>query len=121
MTSGSDDAAKATVTNNEEAHRYEVAVEGVTAGVLTYQLHENQVIFKHAEVYPRFEGQGVGSELARQALDDVVEQDKVITPLCPFIVNYLGGHPSYLPHVDEVHRREIEALIAVAPEGDEVA
>jgi hypothetical protein len=114
-------AAAATVVNNEAAHRYEVAVDGVTAGVLTYLLHDDRVVFNHAEVYPRFEGQGVGSELAKHALDDVIAQSKTITPLCPFIVNYLSHHPSYLPHVDEVNRQEIEAMIATAPDDDEVA
>lgn len=110
-----------TVTNNEAANRYEVAVDGVTAGVLTYLVHDDRVAFNHAEVYPRFEGQGVGSELAKSALDDVVAQGKTITPLCPFIVNFVSHHPSYLTHVDEEHRQEIEAMIATAPDDDEVA
>jgi predicted GNAT family acetyltransferase len=122
MSSAPQDATTAaTVKNNEAGHRYEVVVDGVTAGLLTYLLHDDKVVFNHAEVYPRFEGQGVGSALARSALDDVIAQGKTITPLCPFIVNYLAHHPSYLSHVDEVHRQEIEALIATAPDDDEVA
>ena len=51
----------------------------------------------------------------------LLAQGKTITPLCPFIVNYIAQHPSYLSDVDEVHRQEIEALIATAPDDDEVA
>lgn len=111
-------ATAPTVTNNEAAHRYEVVVDGVTAGVLTYVRHDDRVAFNHAEVYPRFEGQGVGSALAKSALDDVIAQGKTITPVCPFVVNYISRHPSYLTHVDETHRQEIEALIATAPDDD---
>jgi hypothetical protein len=121
MSSAAGEAAAATVTNNEAAHRYEVVVDGVTAGLLTYLLHDDRVAFNHAEVYPRFEGHGVGSTLAKSALDDVIGQGKTITPLCPFIVNYISHHPSYLAHVAAVHRQEIEALIATAPDDDEVA
>jgi hypothetical protein len=43
-----------------------------------------------------------------------VARGKVITPLCPFMVSFVSHHPSYLPHVDEVHRHEIEALAATS-------
>lgn len=110
-----------TVVNNEAAQRYEVTVEGTIAGILTYTLAADRVVFEHAEVYPRFEGRGVGSALAKAALDDVVAHGKTITPVCPFVVNYLTRHPAYLTHTDESHRAEIEARIATEPEGDEGA
>jgi hypothetical protein len=49
----------------------------------------------------------------------VVSRGKVITPLCPFIVTFVSRNPSYLPNVDEGHRREIEASIALAPADDD--
>jgi predicted GNAT family acetyltransferase len=113
--------ADVVVTNNEAAKRYEVHVAGELAGFTTYLTRDGRVAFTHAEVFPRWEGQGVGSALARGALDDTVAAGDLITPVCPFIVDYISRHPSYLPHVDEVHRQEIEAMIAVAPEDGEVA
>jgi predicted GNAT family acetyltransferase len=106
------------VTNNANAHRYEVRVDGILAGLTTYQLHDDRVVFTHAEVYPKWEGHGIGSELARVALDDVVAQGKVITPLCPFIHDYLRRHPAYLSHVDERHRHEIETELTDRADGD---
>jgi predicted GNAT family acetyltransferase len=44
--------------------------------------------------------------LAKTALDDVIAKGKQITPLCPFIVDYLHRHPEYVDHVDEKHRGE---------------
>jgi predicted GNAT family acetyltransferase len=95
------------VTNNAAARRYEVHVGGELAGLTTYLLDDNRVVFTHAEVYPRWEGKGVGSALAKAALDDVIAQGKLITPKCPFIVDYVRRHPSYLEHVDERHRRDL--------------
>jgi uncharacterized protein len=103
------------VTNDQADLRFEAYVGDELAGFTTYLRHGDQVVFTHAEVDPKWEGQGVGSALARAALDEVVAAGQVITPLCPFIVNYVSRHPAYLPHVDEVHREEIEAMIAVDP------
>jgi predicted GNAT family acetyltransferase len=97
------------VSNNKDAGRYEAHVDGQLAGFTTYVVRGDRVVFRHAEVYPRWEGQGVGSALARGALDDVIASGKLITPLCPFIVAFVSQHPSYLEHVDEQHRRELEA------------
>jgi hypothetical protein len=113
-------AADVVVTNNEAAKRYEIHVAGELAGLTTYVVQDGRVAFTHAEVYPKWEGRGIGSALARGALDDTVANGDVITPVCPFIVEFISRHPSYLPNVDEVHREEIEAMIAVAPDDDEV-
>lgn len=54
------------------------------------------VICSHTEVLPEFEGQGVGSALARYALDDVrAEGTRRVQPLCPFIKSYIERHPDY--------------------------
>jgi hypothetical protein len=103
------------VSNNEAARQYEIHIDGELAGLTTYVIQDDRVVFRHAEVYPKWEGRGIGSRLARGALDDTIARGQVITPLCPFIAEYISRHPSYLPHVDEVHRQEIEAMIAVSP------
>lgn len=104
------------VANNPGELRYEVFVGDELAGFTTYTLHEGTVQFMHAEVFSQWEGHGVGSRLARDALDDVVAAGKTITPLCPFIVDYISRHPGYLANVDEPHRQEIEARIATEDE-----
>ena len=94
------------VSNNADDRRYEITVNGELAGILTYRLHEERVVFLHAEVDSKFEGHGVGSRLAREALDDVVAHGKQITPLCPFVNEYIHRHPEYVGYVDAVHRPE---------------
>jgi uncharacterized protein len=105
MANSTDPPLDVTVTNNEGASRYEAHIDGVLAGFTDYLRHDERIVFTHAEVYPRWEGRGVGSALAQGALDDVVAQRKTITPLCPFIVEFVRRNPEYLTHVDEVHRR----------------
>jgi len=116
-----DPAARVAVTDNKTRLRYEAHIGDELAGFTSYLLRDDRVVFTHAEVFPKWEGQGVGSALAEGALDDVIAHRKRITPLCPFIVDYVSHHPSYLPHVDEEHRQEIEAMIAATSGDDEVA
>ena len=88
------------VSRNDSSRRYEARVDGVLAGFAEYQLTDDLVIFTHTEVDPAFEGQGVGSAIARFALDDVREQShRRVLPLCPFIKAWIGKHPEYIPLV----------------------
>jgi predicted GNAT family acetyltransferase len=44
----------------------------------------------------RFEGQGVGSAIARFALDDVrADGSRQVLPLCAFIKGWIGRHCDY--------------------------
>jgi predicted GNAT family acetyltransferase len=81
-----------TVSNNEAASQYEIHIGGELAGLTTYRRDGDRVVFRHAEVYPKWEGRGVGSELARGALEDVVSHRLTIVPHCPFIADYIARH-----------------------------
>ncbi|MGB8652784.1 MAG: GNAT family N-acetyltransferase [Mycobacteriales bacterium] len=83
------------VTDNPELSRYEVVVDGRPAGHAEYVLRGDQVVFTHTEVSSDFEGQGVGSALARGALDDVRAKGRTVVPRCPFIRAWIDKHPQY--------------------------
>jgi uncharacterized protein len=84
------------VSHNPEQSRYEAHVDGALAGIAVYQLTDKLVVFTHTEVEPAYEGQGIGSALARFALDDVrSEGSRKVVPLCPFIKQWIGHHPDY--------------------------
>jgi len=83
------------VTNNPEAGRYEFRVDGRLAGFASYVLHDAKVVFTHTQIEPAFEGQGIGSRLAKAALDDVRAHHQAATPRCPFIAAYIQRHPEY--------------------------
>jgi predicted GNAT family acetyltransferase len=60
------------------------------------------------EVPEALEGQGIGSALARGALDDVRAQGLQVIPLCPFVAAFIRRHPEYLDLVSPVSRRQFE-------------
>lgn len=74
---------------------YAITVDDRPAGRAFFQLRDDAVVFTHTEVDPAFEGQGVGSALAKGALDDIRAQGKRVVPLCPFIARYIENHPEY--------------------------
>ena len=97
MTSMADDVV---VTNHRDEKRYEARLGGELAGFAEYQLTDELIVFTHTEVDPRFEGQGVGSALARFALDEVRDAgDRKVMPLCPFIKGWIERHRDYVPIV----------------------
>jgi predicted GNAT family acetyltransferase len=80
--------------------RYEVTVDGELAGFAEYRDVEGARVFTHTEVFDAYEGMGVGSGLARGALDDVRAGGRRLVALCPFIAAYLGRHAEYADLVD---------------------
>ena len=84
-----------------EKLRYEVRLDGELAGFAVYVRRGGRLIFVHTEVDPAFEGHGVGSALARGALDDARARGLPVVPLCPFIEAYIEHHPEYADLVDQ--------------------
>jgi predicted GNAT family acetyltransferase len=84
------------VRNNPDERRYEAWLDGELAGVAVYALREHAIVFLHTEVDDAFSGRGVGSALARGALDDVrAAGDRDVVPQCPFIKGYIDKHAEY--------------------------
>ena len=93
------------VSDNTEQSRYEIHVDGELAGFAEYKLHGDHVTFTHTEVDDAYEGQGLGSKLARGALDGARAAGLAVFPACPFIARYIKRHPkAYLDLVPEDRR-----------------
>lgn len=87
----------ATVTNNAARRRYEAVVDQAgTAGFIDYQETKELVVLTHTDVEPAFEGRGVGSALARSALEDIRDRRLKALVICPFILGWLRRHPEYV-------------------------
>lgn len=82
-------------SNNEAAHQYELKLDGSVAGHAVYEEQHGRVRFTHTEIDPKYEGQGLGSKLAKQALDDVRRRGLKAVPQCRFIAAYIQRHPEY--------------------------
>jgi predicted GNAT family acetyltransferase len=59
------------VRNNKTEYRYELWMNGELAGYTQYVMDRGRIAFLHTEVYDSYEGMGLGSRLARAALEDV--------------------------------------------------
>ncbi|MBM7832059.1 putative GNAT family acetyltransferase [Agromyces cerinus] len=88
------------IVRNDDRHRYDLTFGGERAGFAQYRLEDGAIVFTHTVVLPEFEGRGLGSKLARTALDDAVARGERIVPECPFIVAYLRRHEEYEASVD---------------------
>jgi predicted GNAT family acetyltransferase len=84
------------IRKNEAESRYEAYVDGRLAGFAAYRLDDQQIVFTHTEVDDSLEGQGVGSSLARGALDDVrADGTRRVVAQCEFIRDWIEKHPDY--------------------------
>ena len=98
------------IDDNPEEHRYEALLDGKLVGFIQYRLQDGRMTMVHTEVEPAYEGQGVGSELAKVALEDVRERGLKLVPRCPFIARYVRRHPDlYLDLVPEPLREKVMA------------
>ncbi|NEA25629.1 GNAT family N-acetyltransferase [Actinomadura bangladeshensis] len=83
------------ITDNAGKNRYEIRVDGDLAGFVDYEREEGSVVLVHTEVDSAFEGKGIGSALARGALDDIRGKGAAVVPVCPFIKKWIEKHPDY--------------------------
>jgi len=84
------------VVDKPESGRFEILVDGEVAGFAEYQRSGSTVLFTHTEIDSSFEGRGLGSILARGALEATRTQRSSVLPFCPFIRGYIQRHPDYL-------------------------
>lgn len=83
------------VVRNDKKHQYEAQLNGQRVGLSRFRLDDGTVVFTHTEVDPELEGKGVGSTLAKRALDDVRARGERVVAECPFIKEYIERHPAY--------------------------
>ncbi len=82
------------VTDNTALNRYELITDGGIA-FIRYRAGAGIRTFTHAEVPKALEGHGLGSALARGALDLARAQGCKIVPQCPFIADFIAKHSEY--------------------------
>jgi len=82
----------AEVRNNPTEYSYELWADGELAGYAKYSLGCGLITFVHTEIFESYEGMGLGSRLARAALDDARARGLVVVAFCPFIAGYIERH-----------------------------
>ena len=83
------------IADHPERHRYELALGGKAAAHIDYRLRGDTIDLIHTEVAPEHEGQGLGSKIARYALDDARARGLKVAASCSYIAGYVRKHPEY--------------------------
>ena len=82
------------VYNNTSLHRFELAVDGYIA-FTEYTRTSDTITLIHTVVPQELGGRGIGSQLARGALDAVRAEGLKVVAQCPFIAAYIAKHAVY--------------------------
>jgi predicted GNAT family acetyltransferase len=101
--------AEATIVDNAVLHRFELQQNGETAFLL-YSKTGGSIRLIHTEVPEALRGQGVGSKLVGGVLRQAQQRELSIIPSCPFVAEYLRGHPDLASLVEAQHRWMIEPV-----------
>lgn len=82
------------IRHDRDARRLEAVLEdGRVAGFAEYHPRSDTVLsFNHTVVDDEFEGQGIGSQLARGVVRVARDEGFRIVPACSFIRSYLRSH-----------------------------
>ncbi len=90
----------AKIRHDEKQQRYLLEIDGKTLGFAAYREDNGRLVFTHTEVDPSLEGQGMGSVLIRQSLDDARRRGKRIVPVCGFVAAYIEKHRDWNDLID---------------------
>ena len=96
------------VVDVQEGSRFEIRVDGETAGFAAYHRRPGVIAFVHTEIDPRFEGHGLASELISAALSTARSEGRSVLPFCPFVRGYIARHGEYLDLVPSERRVEFQ-------------
>jgi predicted GNAT family acetyltransferase len=78
-----------------DRQRFELLVDGVPAGHLSWFMKGGVTVLDHTIVKPDFGGQGLGSVLARGVLDVMRTRGKPYAVDCPFLREWVAKNPEY--------------------------
>ena len=77
------------IVKNEELNRFEIYSDGELAGFAEFKVSNQMISYTHTEIDPKFGGQGLGSQLIKEALDEALNQNLEVAPYCSFVSAYI--------------------------------
>ena len=89
-----------TVADNPSRRRFELLEGDRVVGWVDYLPAGPSVIIAHTEIEDGHEGQGLGSVLVRDMLDQLRARGTTVIPTCPFTAAFISRHPEYAGVVD---------------------
>jgi predicted GNAT family acetyltransferase len=107
------------ITNDSDRGCYEGLIGDKVVGAVVYKRIGGRVVIRHTVIEAGWRGSGLGTELVRKVLDDLVERGDKVTNYCSFVADFIADHPEYQSVVD-ADRPGLTAPRG-KPEGDSVA
>jgi predicted GNAT family acetyltransferase len=96
--------ALVSIRDNPRASRFELRVNGVVAGYVTYRDAPSARAFEHTIIAAEYQGMGLASQLIRSALDEARATGRTVLPFCPFVRSFIQRHPAYVDLVGQPQR-----------------
>ena len=98
------DEALVSVRDNPRASRFELRVNGVSAGYVTYRDARSGRAFEHTVMATEYQRMGPASQLIAFALDEAGAASRNVLPFCPFVRSFIQRHAAYLDLVGQPER-----------------
>jgi uncharacterized protein len=89
------------VSHDEAGNRFVMQAGEETVGLIEYRRDGDVFDLHHTEIVPEGQGQGLGTVLVRDVLDDLRDQGHRIQPTCPFVARFVDDHENYADLVAE--------------------
>jgi|tagenome__1003787_1003787.scaffolds.fasta_scaffold20304919_2 predicted GNAT family acetyltransferase len=83
------------VRDNPDRSQFEAFLDGVRIGELTYSIDGSVITLIHTGIRPENEGNGHGTALVTQALDQVRDTGMSVVAACDFAQSVIGERPEY--------------------------
>ncbi|HLV05171.1 MAG TPA: GNAT family N-acetyltransferase [Actinomycetaceae bacterium] len=83
------------IQHQPEQNRFAAVVGDDVVGIAGYERRDGVIVLTHTVVERAVEGQGVGSALARTALDTARAEGRHVVPVCPFMDAWIRRHAQY--------------------------
>jgi len=82
-------------SRNDAEGRYEIRLDGDRVGIADFYERGDLIVLPHTETVPAFRGRGLAGRLIGFALDDIRAAGKKVSPVCPFVADYIRQNPQY--------------------------
>ncbi|MGV0644021.1 GNAT family N-acetyltransferase [Mycolicibacterium sp. XJ879] len=86
----------------KQSDRFNITVDGKTAGFTEFADRDGQRVFPHTEVDDAFQGRGLATILIGEALQQTRDDGLRIVPVCDMVAGYLDKHEEFSDVVDPV-------------------
>jgi predicted GNAT family acetyltransferase len=88
------------LVDNQEQSRFELYCGDNLLGWVDYRPAGANTIIAHTEVIAAHQGEGLGGQLVRAALDELAARGQSVIAVCPFAEAYIRDNPELWHFVD---------------------